>query len=249
MKIRARWRIVVFVLFILSLWQTGFFDPSRVAKIQNIGPFLASMLPPDPAILPQVLSAIYETVVMAFAGTLMGGSLALILAVFSARLLAPPPIMALFRTILALIRTIPAILWAIIFVVIAGFGPFAGVLAITFYTTGYLGKLFYEAFDSVSSEVLEAVKAVGASRLQQLRFAILPESANYILSQLLFIFEYNVRASTIVGLVGAGGVGYLILALVQSLRYSGLLTTILTLLAFVLAIDFISSRVRARYFT
>ncbi|MEM4152424.1 MAG: ABC transporter permease subunit, partial [Nitrososphaerota archaeon] len=143
---------------------------------------------------------------------------------------------------------VPAILWALIFVVIAGFGPLAGVLALTFYTAGYLGKLFYEAFDSVSSEVLEAVRGVGASRLQQLRFAILPESANYILSQLLFIFEYNVRASSIVGLVGAGGVGYLILALTQSLRYSGLLTVVLILLAFVLAIDFASSRIRARYF-
>ncbi len=249
MKIKYSGRIIILVLFFFSLWQTGFFDPDRVARIQNIGPFLAGMLPPDLTIIPQVLSAVYETVVMAFAGTLMGGALALALAIFSTRLLFPPPIMALFRTILALIRTIPAILWALIFVVIAGFGPFAGVLAITFYTTGYLGKLFYEAFDSVSSEVLEAVRGVGASRLQQLRFAILPESANYILSQLLFIFEYNVRASTIVGLVGAGGVGYLILALVQSLRYSGLLTTILILLAFVLAIDFISSKVRSRYFT
>jgi len=249
LRFKIRWWIAILVFFILALWQVGFFDLGRLAKIQNIGPFLAEMFPPDPTILPQALSTIYESIVMAFAGTLIGGALALCLAIFSARLLAPPPVRMLFRTILALIRTIPAILWALVFVVVAGFGPFAGVLALAFYTTGYLGKLFYEAFDSVSSEVLEAVRGVGASRLQQLRFAILPESANYLLSQLLFIFEYNVRASTIVGLVGAGGVGYLILALVQSLRYSGLLTTILTLLAFVLAIDFISSKVRARYFT
>ncbi|MCS7145887.1 MAG: phosphonate ABC transporter, permease protein PhnE [Nitrososphaerota archaeon] len=242
-------RIVILVLFVLSLWQVGFFDPSRIAKVQNIGPFLAEMLPPDLTIMPLILTSIYESIVMAFAGTLMGSALALILAVFSSRLLAPTPVKAVFRTILALIRTIPAILWALFFVVVAGFGPFAGVLALTFYTTGYLGKLFYEAFDSVSSEVLEAVRGVGASRLQQLRYAILPESANYILSQLLFIFEYNVRASSIVGLVGAGGVGYLILALTHSLRYSSLLTTILVLLAFVLAIDLASSKIRAKYFT
>ncbi|MEM0444568.1 MAG: phosphonate ABC transporter, permease protein PhnE [Nitrososphaerota archaeon] len=239
---------MLFVLFILSLWQVGFFDAGRLAKIQNIWSFLAEMFPPDSSIIPLALSSIYESVVMAFAGTLMGGGLALALAVFSARLLAPPTVRAFFRAVLALIRAVPAILWALIFVVIAGFGPLAGVLALTFYTAGYLGKLFYEAFDSVSSEVLEAVRGVGASRLQQLRFAILPESANYILSQLLFIFEYNVRASSIVGLVGAGGVGYLILALTQSLRYSGLLTVVLILLAFVLAIDFASSRIRARYF-
>lgn len=244
-----KWRITILALLVLSLWQVGFFDPNKMAKIQNLVPFVAEMFPPDTSILPLALASIYESIVMAFAGTLIGGAFALVLALPSTRLLMPPPVRALFRVVLALIRTIPAILWALVFVVVIGFGPLAGVIALAFYTTGYLGKLFYEAFDSVSREVLEAVKGVGASRLQQLRFAILPESANYMLSQLLFIFEYNVRASSIVGLVGAGGVGYLILALAQSLRYNALLTTILILLIFVLVIDIVSSRIRSRYFT
>jgi len=247
--LRVKWSVVMLLLLVFSLWQVGFFEHGRVAKIQNVPVFIAGMLPPDPSILPLALSSIYESIVMAFAGTLIGGSVSILLAIPSSRLLSPPTLRAVFRGILALIRTVPAILWALLFVVSVGFGPLAGVLALTVYTTGYLGKLFYEAFDSVSGEILEAVRSVGASRLQQLRYAILPETANYILSQLLFIFEYNVRASSIIGFVGAGGVGYLILALTQSLRYNGLLTTVLTLLAFVLAVDFASSRIRARYFT
>ncbi len=244
-----KWRIALLGLFLFSLWQTGFFDPVKLSKAGNVIPFLARMLPPDPSILPTVLSAMYETIIMAVAGTMIGGGVALVLATLSARQISPKPLRATFRVILALIRTIPAILWALIFVVIVGFGPLAGVLAISLYTVGYLGKLFYEAFDSVSGEVIEAVKGVGSTKLQQLRYAILPESANYLVSQTLFIFEYNVRASSIVGLVGAGGIGYLVIALVQSLQYSGLLTTILVMLAFVLGLDALSSKIRARFFT
>ncbi len=243
-----KWRIALAALFVFSLWQTGFFDLSRLSKIANLSPFLSRMFPPDLSILLPVLSAMYETILMAIAGTMIGGAVSLALAALSARQVSPRPVRTFFRALLALVRTVPAILWALIFVVIVGFGPLAGVLALSLYTVGYLGKLFYESFDSVSSEVLEAVKSVGSTRIQQLRYAIIPESANYLISQTLFIFEYNVRASSIVGLVGAGGIGYLIIAQVQSLQYSGLLTTILVLLCFVLGLDALSSRIRARFF-
>ncbi|MCS7143058.1 MAG: phosphonate ABC transporter, permease protein PhnE [Aigarchaeota archaeon] len=244
---RDVWFIAFIGALIYSLWQVGLLDPSRLGRFANLVPFIVQMIPPDVSLVPLILEATYETVLMAFTGTVIGGFLSLPLAMLSSRLLFPKHVTVPFRTLLAVIRTVPSLLWALIFVIIIGLGPPAGVMAISFYTVGYLGKLFYESFDSVSKEVLEGVGAVGASQLQLLRFAIVPETANYIISQLLFIFEYNVRASSIIGLVGAGGIGYLILALAQSLRYDGLLMCILVILAFVMGMDAISSKIRARF--
>ncbi len=248
-KTHQLWLIVLVSAFLATLWYLGFFRPDGLLKIQNVVILLSEMFPPDINIIPEVLYAVFETILMAFAGTIIGGTLSIILAMFSTRLIFSNPVRVVFRTLLALIRTIPAILWALLFVIVIGFGPVAGVLALSMYTVGYLGKLFYEAFDSVSSEVIDAVRGVGATRLQILRYAVIPESANYIISQLLFIFEYNVRASSIVGLVGAGGVGFLIMALIQSLKYDGLLTTLLVILAIVISLDYMSSKIRSRFLT
>jgi phosphonate transport system permease protein len=142
------------------------------------------------------------------------------------------------------IPTIPALLWAVICVVAFGVGPAAGALAIAVYTLGYLGKLLYEVFDGVDGEVLDAVGSVGCNRLQLARYALLPEVANAMLSQLLFVFEYNVRASSIMGFVGAGGIGFYILGYLQLLQYQNLLTALLLTLVVVLALDYLSGRVR-----
>ncbi|HIQ29488.1 MAG TPA: phosphonate ABC transporter, permease protein PhnE [Candidatus Caldiarchaeum subterraneum] len=245
----AGWVISVAVAFVATLWYLGFFRAGELLKVQNFVVLLNEMFPPDLTILPQVISAVVETVLMAFAGTVIGGAFSIIFAMFSTRLVFSNPVRAFFRAFLALIRTIPAILWALLFVIVVGFGPVAGVLALSMYTIGYLGKLFYEAFDAVSSEVIDAVKGVGASKLQILKYAIIPESANYIISQLLFIFEYNVRASSIVGLVGAGGIGFLIITLIQSLKYDGLLTTLIIILTIVLTLDYISAKIRNKFLT
>jgi phosphonate transport system permease protein len=92
---------------------------------------------------------------------------------------------------------VPALFWAIVFVVAVGLGPAAGTLAVTLYSLGYLGNLLYETFEGVDPEVVEAVRSVGCGRAQLARYALLPEAANGILAQLLFMFEYNVRASSI----------------------------------------------------
>ncbi len=115
------------------------------------------------------------------------------------------------------------------------------------YSLGYMGKLFSEAFDGVDPEVLEAVRGTGLGRAQLARYALLPEAANQLLSQLLFMFEYNVRSSSIMGFVGAGGIGYYLLGYVQTLRYQELTTALLVTLVVVLAIDRLSAVVRAAF--
>jgi phosphonate transport system permease protein len=145
------------------------------------------------------------------------------------------------------VRTIPSLLWAVIFVIGFGLGPAAGALGVAMYSVGYLGKLFYEAFDAVDAEVLEALRGTARNRIQLAVYAVLPESANAVLSQLFFMFEYNIRASAIMGFVGAGGIGFYIQVYVQTLQYDRLLTVLLLLLAVVLAMDVISAWVRRRY--
>jgi phosphonate transport system permease protein len=151
------------------------------------------------------------------------------------------------KLVLALVRTVPALFWAIVFVVAVGFGPAAGTLAVALYSLGYLGKLLYETFDGVDPEVVEAVRSVGCSRAQLARYALLPEAANAILAQLLFMFEYNVRASSIMGFVGAGGIGFYLLGYIQLLRYDLLLSGLLLTLVVVILIDRLSALVRRMF--
>jgi phosphonate transport system permease protein len=145
------------------------------------------------------------------------------------------------------VRTIPSLLWAIVFIIMVGLGPLAGVLGLAFYTLGYLGKLFYEALEAVDPEVVEAVRSTGASRAQLARHAVLPEAAHALLSQTLFVFEYNVRASSILGLVGAGGIGFYLLRYLQLLEYQALATALLLLLVAVLAIEALGQQLRRRF--
>ena len=232
---------------IVSLNNVGLLDISRLARgVGNTLVFARDLVPPNPAVLPTVSRAMLETFQIAFVGTLLGFLLSLPLALLASRNLLSPLVTSPTKVVLGVVRTVPSLVWALLFVIALGLGPGAGALAIAFYTVGYLGKLYYETFEGVDKEVLEAVKSVGCNRVQLVRFALLPEAANSILSQLLFMFEYNVRASAIIGFVGAGGIGFYMLGYIQMLQYQNLLTTLLVTLAVVLLFDQFSALIRSR---
>ena len=151
------------------------------------------------------------------------------------------------RALLAAIRTFPSILWAILFVIIVGLGPFAGVLAIIMYTVGFIAKLQYEAIEAVDIDPMDAVSAIGVSKLQLIRFVVLPESASHLLSQILYIFDYNIRQTSILGLVGAGGIGFYIINYIKFFEYGKAAVFMLVVLATVLIIDWVSVRIRDKY--
>jgi len=234
-------------LLIAAMWNLGFFDLTRLEKVSNLGVFLRDLFPPDPDVLGEASRALFETVQMAFVGTALSFILALPLGLLGARNLFGAKVTAPVRLALSVVRTVPVLLWALILVVTIGLGPLAGTIGLAIYSLGYLGKLYYEGFEAVDPEVTEAVKSVGCSKLQLARYAIIPESANMLLSQLLFMFEYNVRASSILGFVGAGGIGFYMLGYIQALQYQSLLTVILLTLAVVLLIDFLSTKIRDRF--
>lgn len=244
---RAVWPLLLGAL-LLSLANVGLLDAERLRRgAINVGIFSRALFPPDWSVLPTVAGAIVETVQIAFIGTILGLILALPLALAASHVLFGPVIAGGARLALAVVRTIPALLWAIVFVVAVGLGPGAGALGITLYSLGYLGKLFYETFEGVDPEVLEAVRGVGAGRLQLARYALLPEAANNVVAQLLFMFEYNVRASSIMGFVGAGGIGYYLLGYIQALQYQRLTTALLVTLVVVVVIDRLSARIRRSF--
>ena len=232
------------------LWQAGLFEAGRAARgLRNFAVFFGEMVPPDmdAGLLDTLVASLWETVQMAWAGTVLGGLLALPLAVLATEHLATRWVARPVRALLAGVRSVPSILWAIVFVVIVGLGPLAGILALAAYTTGYLGKLFYEALEAVDPEVLDAVRATGAGRVQVARHAAVPEAGNALLSQAVFAFEYNVRASSILGLVGAGGIGFYLLRFLELLEYAKLATAILLLFVLVVAVDAASRALRKRF--
>lgn len=242
--------MLVAASFALVLWDAGLFEDERAARgLRNVVVFVGDMVPPDTGegVLPALLRSLWETVQMAWAGTLLGAVLALPLATLAASNLAGRWGARPVRAFLAAVRTIPSLLWAVFFVVIVGLGPLAGILALAAYTTGYLGKLFYEALEAVDPETLDAARATGASRLQVARHAAVPEAGNALLSQALFAFEYNVRASSILGLVGAGGIGFYLLRFIELFEYRRLATALLLLFALVVIVDGVSRLVRRRF--
>ena len=234
------------IALIVSMYRMDLLDPAVVVPaVENLWEFAQELFPPNWDVLPALIRAMGQTIEIAFVGTALGFIFSLPLAFLASRTLFGTPVTLAARAVIAAVRTIPSLLWAVIFVVGFGLGPAAGALGVAAYSIGYLGKLYYEAFEAVDGEVLEAVRSVGASRPQLFAFAILPESANAVISQLLFMFDYNVRASAIMGFVGAGGIGFYILGYLQLLQYQNLMTALLLLFVVVMAIDFLSGRLRA----
>jgi len=189
-----------------------------------------------------------QTLEIAFLATIFGMAMSLPLAAAAATNLSPPLLAQVVRQILAALRVLPSLIWALIFVILVGIGPLAGVLAMTMYTVGYLGKLQYEALEGVSREPLEVARAMGLPRWQIARFFAIPEAANSLISQMLFMFEYNVRHGSVVGLVGAGGIGWYMQYYLEPFKlYDRVLALVIVMYLVVIIIDQISLRVRSQF--
>ena len=236
----------VFLIAILA--HLGFFDLARLSRgLRNLGILGTELVPPDMGILSTASAALWETVEMSFAGTLLGFLASLPLSILGTRRLFSSWISGFARFVAAGIRTIPVLLWAIVFVILLGLGPLAGTFGIAAYTVGYLAKIYADLFEGTDPEIMEAVQSTGASKWQLVRFVILPEAANAVLAQVLFMLEYNIRASSVLGFVGAGGLGFVIQIYLQSLDYRRLATVLLLVLVIVLTMDGISAWLRKRF--
>ncbi|MFL2881777.1 MAG: phosphonate ABC transporter, permease protein PhnE [Candidatus Poseidoniaceae archaeon] len=186
-----------------------------------------------------------ETLKMAFVATIFGFIGAIALSSFAAKNLVPKSVLVPTRLILSFTRCLPSIIWAIVFVIVVGIGPLAGVLAMTLYTIGYLGKLQYEEIEGINREPLEAARAMGLSHSEIVSKVVIPESSNTFLSQILFMFEYNVRHGTVLGLVGAGGIGLHIDRAMELDLYNHVMTYLIVIFVVIVIIDFLSLFIRS----
>lgn len=240
---------IVVALAAIYVWAwrgTGFSVTQVVDGLPNMVDFISRMLPPHPDVLHTAADAVVETIQIAVLGTTFGAIVALPLAFLAARNIAPFAVHTAARTGLNLIRTIPSIVWALFFVSVVGLGPVPGVLALTLYSAGTMGKLYFEGLEAINRQPVEAIAATGAGKLQTVRYGVIPQFMPYLMSYTLYQFEYNVRAAAILGVVGAGGVGFYIQMYVQTFQYDKLTTLLIVLLVAVIAIDWLSSKIRSR---
>ena len=186
------------------------------------------------------------TIKMAFISTLIGFIISVPLASLSANNLVPLPVAIPARVLLAGLRSLPSIIWALLFAIALGFGPLPGILAMTLYTIGYLGKLQYESMEGIANAPLESAMAMGLTHSERLVHVVIPEASNDLLSQLMFMFEYNVRHGTVLGLVGAGGIGmYIDNYINPPFAYDKAFALLIVVFVVVVAIDLLSMFVRS----
>jgi phosphonate transport system permease protein len=243
-----RWVIWLSVLaaFIWSAWATEVSARRMVEGLPFMLDFIRRMVPPDLAVLGNAVTGAIQTLEIAVVGTVTAAVLALPLGFAAARNAAPAGLFYAMRSLLNVFRAVDTLVYALFFVAAVGLGPFPGVLAIIVYTATVLAKLYSEAIEAIDAGPVEAVKAAGATRLQVLRWGVLPQLVPQFLSFVLYRFETNIRAAAILGFVGAGGIGFYIQTYLRMLNYPAASAVLLVLVALVMLVDFASSRLRAR---
>ena len=189
-----------------------------------------------------------ETIKIAILATFFGMILSLPMGLLSSRNLFPLYITYPSRAVVSACRSLPSLIWAIIFVILVGLGPTAGIMAMTIYTVGYLGKMQYEAIEGMNSAPLEAANAMGLTKAELSLWVVIPEMANHLIAQMIFMFEYNVRSGTVIGIVGAGGIGYYINLYLKFLQYEKVGAYLLIIFMVVMLIDLVSIYLRS-FFT
>ncbi|MDA0188026.1 MAG: phosphonate ABC transporter, permease protein PhnE [Proteobacteria bacterium] len=195
-----------------------------------------------------IYQGLAETIAMAFLGTLLGSIAALLIAFFAARNTMPQPIIRHgVRRFLDLLRGIDSLIWALVFVRAVGLGPLAGVLSIFVSDAGTLSKLYSEAIENVDRKQIEGVRASGASPAKSIRFGYLPQIAPVFISLSLYSFESSVRSATILGIVGAGGIGKVLVDRFRAGFFDQVAFVVINILICVFVLDWLSGKVRAHF--
>lgn len=235
-------------LLIFGLWHLGFSLTKFLVGLGSLGNFVLLMFPPDwgdTASLWRYVRALGETVAIALLGTMLAAIVAFPLSLIAARNTTVSQILRFFsRRGFDTLRGVDTLVWALIWVNVVGLGPFAGVLAIAISDTGTFGKLFSEAIEASDKRPVEGIVASGGSRLHAIRFGILPQVAPVLISQVLYYFESNTRSATIIGIVGAGGIGLQLSEQIRTLEWQTVCFIIILILITVSLIDMLSTRLR-----
>ena len=244
---RAAWLLLLAALYAACIAVVQPDLPRLWAGLPRLAHWLADAFPPDFSGLPDLLRRAAETVAIATLGTSLAALLALPLALMAARPVVPIP--ALYhpaRALLDALRGIDGFVFALIFVAAVGLGPFAGMLGVALHSAGSIAKLWSEALETADPAPVEAALSAGGTRAQAAAVILLPETLPQTLSALLYVWEFNIRASTVLGLVGAGGLGQELKNAVDLLDFARVLAILIIVIALVLTADRLSAMLRRR---
>jgi phosphonate transport system permease protein len=249
---RPRWRAAAWAAaLVLVGWSAhgAQIEPAGLVRgLPYMADFVRRMVPPNVAAVPALLGPTLETLQMAIVGTLLAVVLAIPLGLLAARNVSPHrALVAPTRAVLNGLRGINEFVFALAFVSAVGLGPFPGVLALAVHTAGMLGKFYADAIEGVDPGPVEGVQATGAGRLQVIRYAIVPQIMPAVVAFNLYRFEVAVRSATVLGLVGAGGIGFQLMASMRLFKYPDVATILLVILALVALTDVVSTRIRRRF--
>ena len=211
------------------------------------GDIISRMLPPDFSNLNQLIYAMFETIEIAFLGTFIAIVLSIPLGLFSARNLAPNYFVYIIcKTIVIFFRAIPEFIIAMILVIAIGFGAMPGVLALGFHTMGFLAKFYAEDIEHINKGPIDALKSSGASKSQIISFGVIPQILPSFIANNLYILDRNVRMATMLGIVGAGGIGYELQSSFRMFEYERVSAIIILIFITIFIIDYLSSYIRSK---
>ena len=247
---RSRAPLIV-VLLALAIWlslkMTGFDMAVVIHKFNKMLDLFSKIFQPNWEFFPKVISPLIDTIKMSVLGTVIGCVLALPVAILSSsNINRSVPLVSVFRFILALIRTLPTLIIALVCALIFSLGTFSGTVAIALFTFGIVAKMLFESIETIDMGPFEAMEALGANKFQAFWSACVPQILPVYLSHSLYCFEMNIRASAILGYVGAGGLGITINERIGWRDYNSLGMVLLSLFVVVVAIDFFSEYLRKK---
>jgi phosphonate transport system permease protein len=238
--------VAAFGILVFGLVDLDFSPARLLSGMHQLGWITLMMLPPDPgSSLPIYLKALGETLSIALLGTTIAAVFALPVSLLAARNIIPSNLLRFpVRRFLDSIRGVDTLIWALVWINVVGLGPFAGVLAIALSDFGAFGKLFSEAIEAADKKQVEGIRASGGNALHEIRFGLMPQVLPVIAGQVLYFIESNTRSATIIGIVGAGGIGLQLAEQIRVLEWQKVSFLILMILVAVAAIDWISTKLR-----
>lgn len=245
---RARLVVCVLAVCVAALWATGFFDLERfVGGAPAVVQLASEMVPPNFSRWRSWVRPLMDTLAMSIAGTALAVLFSLPLALLAAPNTTPHPVVyRLARVVLAAFRSVPEIILGILFVAVVGFGALPGVLALALHSMGMVAKFYAESIEHVDPKPLEAARSAGAGRVQVITHAVLPQVLPQLADISIYRWEYHFRASAVLGIVGAGGIGFELMAALRLIKYDEVSAILIAILACVLVVDGIGAALRKK---
>ncbi|MFD1735535.1 phosphonate ABC transporter, permease protein PhnE [Bacillus salitolerans] len=237
--------IVVIGFYLVSSITTQSFITNFFIKLPNIFELIYRFFPPNWAYANKVWPKLFETIQMAVIATTVATIVSIPLSLLASRNITTNKILYnIIRFFLNVLRTIPDIILAVVFVGLFGIGAFPGIVALIIFSLGILAKLMSDTIEAIDMTPIEAMEASGANRLQTIWYSVVPQILPQFVSFSLYVFEINIRASVVLGLVGAGGIGLLLSQQINFFNYPSVTTITLIIFAVVVIIDYISGKIR-----